>query len=112
MPHGLHHVFARVVARLTYIGADAAMFMHGGVTSALFRAGAAGLRASRKLRLQRLRACASEAKQDRSGGLADVGTVEVKPDTCCKLRNMRLRQTGIRADKASLNAGEAGPGAA
>lgn len=88
------------------------MFVHGGVAAALFGAASAGLRTGRKLRLQRLRPRASEAQQHRSGRLADVGAVEVEPDAGRELPDMRLGQAGVRTRQASLNAGEAGVGAA
>jgi phage-related minor tail protein len=61
--HGFHHVLTSVLAGLACIGADAAMLVHGGVAAAFFGAASAGLGASSKLRLQWLRACASEAQQ-------------------------------------------------
>jgi hypothetical protein len=110
--HGFHHVLASVVTSLTCFRAEAAVLVHAGVTAALFSAGSAGLRTSGKLRLQRLRARASEAQQHRSGRLADVGTVEVEPDAARELADMRLGQAGIGAGEASLDAGEASIGTA
>jgi hypothetical protein len=105
--HRLHHILARIMASLAHLGADAAVLVHRGMAAAFFGAGATHLRASRKLRLQRLRPLAAEAQQHRPGGVADIGAVEVEPDALREPLHMLFGKTGVGAGEAGLYAGEA-----
>lgn len=88
------------------------MFVHPGVTLALGGAPRTGFGAQGDQALQDRRVRAGAARAEPSGGQAQVGAIEIQPDTVRQVLDHIFRQAGIGAGDAGLGALETGLDAA
>jgi hypothetical protein len=87
------------------VGADSAMFMLLRVTLAFLSAQTAGGSASIQHPPEDFLVGTGPARRDASGHVADIGAIEIEPDTLPQILDHLLRKTGIRAGGACLSAG-------
>ena len=102
--HLRHGAGAGLLAASAGGGADAAMLMHAGMPGAFLTADAAGLGAGLQGQPDHIGIGAGPPRGHRSGSGADIGTIEIKPDTLDQIPDHILSQACIGAGRARLGA--------
>src|SRR4051812_385345 len=101
-------VVAGLLAPTARVGADPAVLVHVRVPGALVPTGLARLGAGAEHRAGQLGVVRGLPGQDATGGLADVGAVEVAADASPHVGDRLLAEAGVRAGGARLGALDAG----
>jgi hypothetical protein len=91
------HVVACLLAAAAELGADAAMFVVGGVPRALFGTAAAGDGAGLDRGAKEGEIRRGLAGQDAACRLTDIGAIEIETDAADQLRQVCLAETGVSA---------------
>ena len=100
-------VFASPYTTAADLGADSTVLVVGGKLLALLGARPTGCRARLDLRAEDADVRLGLPDQDAAGGLAGVGAVEAESNAADQLRDIWLREVGVRAARARRRAVEA-----
>jgi len=107
MRHHPSDLFASLQASPAHFRADSAMLVHPGVFLAFLRAKPARGGAGVQHPADHLFVRPGSAGGEPAGDIANIGAIEVEPDTLGQRLDHILGQTGIRAGSAGLGAGVA-----
>lgn len=94
-------ILAGLLAAATDFGADAAVFVVGGMSLALITGGLAGGGASFDHCAEDVEIRGSLTRHDTSGSVAGVGAVEAKADAAHHLAHVALGEIGVGATRAA-----------